>query len=536
MHDNGAYGSKNSGGKAKQRINHQTVFPTAAGQVEMYFVPQNQAFTYLRARMKQARKSVDVYAKYFNNDDLGLDFNDVAGSGLATAFYCGNVKLADSMKYPFLIANPDNNNIIADWDLPCNAVFVDIGMPEETLLFTTFPILADDKLEISDGIVLFVRGAGVRQLKASLDYQIEISPKYVNSGEGEAKSTIRIASFNMLHLGSDPKNYKELARVIIDAKFDVVGVLELRQGETGRAWTNTGAQQNPPSAGITPTDPTTSNVTNILKPGRGLADLVLNLDDFTGTGTWGYHISEWHGVRKAAGFSTHAQPNETTGVSSVREYYGYVYKKGKVPGGVASLGFYNDNFEDPTREFIRPSYGARFDCGSNVSFTLIEHHSHFGDPSQDPQREARGLYKVYNWFRDLPGDEPGSKKAGPNILIGGDFNLPADDPEFRTLYTTVDRITNAIHPSTLTSLGSSDFSSAYDNIFYSQNPNDKGMNRVLMTGRGAYKDWVTLIDYSPYGFKGENNFTYVRQYIADHVPVYITFNTTPVASAAPPGP
>jgi hypothetical protein len=500
MHDNKAYGSANSGGKAKQRINHQTVFQTSAGKVEMYFVPQNQALTYLRARMKQARKSVDVYAKYFNNEDLGIDFNDIAGSGLDNTFHVGNVELQNSLRYSFMMANP--SNVVVRDDLPCNAVFVDIGMTEETLLFTTFPFFPASTLDLSDGIVLFVRGAGVQQLKAALDYQIEILPKYDNAGEGNVTSTIKIASFNMLKLGMNPKNYRELARVIYEGGFDVVGAVEVHA--TGTGGTDLG---RPLSAGTT--GKPLPGQTNYPQ-GLALPDVVANLEAFSGPDTWAYHVSP-----EPSGLSYQSGVNPQTGVTSTREFYGYVFKRSRIES-TNLLGNYNDNPLDASGEFIRSPYGLRFNVrDSEVNFSLVMQHSHFGNPAVDPQREAALLYKVYEYFRNKP-------ESGQNILLAGDFNLPADDPAFSTLYTTVDRITWAIHPSTLTSLGQSDFSSAYDNIFYSQN-----RNRVLMTGRGALRDWVTLTDYTEYGFTGENNFTYVRQYISDHVPVYITFNTSP---------
>ena len=501
MHNNSAFGSKESGGsRAKQEINHKTIFRTAQGSVEMYFLPQNKgAINYMMARMKQAKKSVDVYAKYFNNDYLNLDFTDIAGSGLANYFACGNANIKSSLR-PFLTASKEND--IVDVDLPCNAIFVDVGTADETLIFTTFPYMSVDQLSISDGIVLFVRGSGLRQLKEALDYYVRVSPKWGLEPPGDAPitSTIKIAAYNMLRLGENPKNYYELARSVIDGGFDIVGITELMT-----PYTNAIASVDAgPSA---------------IGRGKGISDLILNLEYFTGTNTWGQHVSETR-----------------VGRTGYFEYYGYVYKKdvlkciGYPPGGKTSglgTGFYND-IDATFGEFIRPPYAARFEhMGTGVSFTYILQHAEFGDLA-DREREASLLYKVYVDFMSTgPTGRRIGIPVGEEIIIGGDFNLPADDPAFTTMYNmpavALSGLTWAIHPSTLTTVGNIGFVSAYDNFWYSTKTTHE---RVLGNGRGAYESWVTLNDYSPYPGYNKNNFTYVNTYISDHIPVYITFNTT----------
>jgi len=479
MHDNGAFGSKASGGKAKQQINHQVVFPTASGEVEMYFLPQNRALTFASARMKQARYSVDAYAKYYDNEDLNLDFNDIAGSGRANTFNAGNVNLTRSMRNPFLVANP--SNVILSVDLPCNVVFVDAGTPEETLIFTTFPFVSTEDLSKTDGVLLIIRGAGVGHLKSLLDYRMSTLPGYEGPGPSRVDQTIRIASWNMLRLGDGNKNYREAARVIVNGGFDIVGVLELMASSENN---------NNPSLALS---------TNVHGPGQALIDVcgaIMNLSP----GDWRYHESP-----------------SRVGSASYSEYYGYVYNANRIKFE-ESCGNYPNN----ANEFTRSPYMARFsDYDTGVTFSYVLQHAIFGSSESLRVAEAANLIRVYRYFRGLLNDQG----LDDPIIIAGDFNLPADNPGFSTLYGTVEAITWAIHPETLTTIGDNDFVSAYDNIFYSTLD-----DRVLQTGRGAYTSWVSATDYSDCPLWASsysmNNFMYVNRHIADHVPVYITYDTT----------
>jgi hypothetical protein len=401
---------------------------------------------------------------------------------------------------PFLTSSYEND--ILETDLPCNAVFVDAGTRDETLIFTTFPYNQGALLDISDGIILFLRGKGIGQLKSSLDFYVDSAPKFAGGGHsGNVTSSLKIASFNMLRMGQDKKDYYESARVIIDGGFDLVGVMELMVpiGSTNAPVIGSGNQG----------------------AGRGLEDLVANLDSFSGSGSWGHHAAQYN-----------------VGRSTYREYYGYVYKKSRVsfigvpPGGIPhgtgtydmrapDTGYYNDT----SKEFIRPPYAARFkSAATDVTFTYVLQHAEFGAPV-DREREAGILYKVYREFRADPTRRAGIPE-GEEIIIGGDFNLPADSPSFDTMKTGAGvgtyNLTYALHAETLTTVGNNGFVSAYDNFWYSSNTSHK---RVLGTGRGAYTDWVTLNNYSSYP-NYSNNYTYVNTFISDHVPVYITFNTT----------
>jgi hypothetical protein len=533
MHDNESFGSRRSGGRAKQELNHQRVFPTADGDIEMYFVPQNDALRYVGSRMKQARNSVHVYAKTFENADLNFDFNDVAGSSgerLTTYFASGNANLINSLGRPFLMGNEQNT--ILNTDLPCNAIFVDLGTPRETLLFTTFPFMSNEMLDISDGVVLFLRGSGVRQLKEALAYQVRVAPHYAGGAFGDLHITsrLRLAAFNVLHIGVNPKNYLELARVIRDGRFDVVGLTEVRRDYEGAL----------PGGGAG----TPAYIDGRHSVGQGVSCLRLALQGPMGFGnnTWDFHVSA--GPAPSYGGPLNGGRNSV-------EFYGFIYKN-TVITNVASLGFY----PDLQREFIRAPYGVLMLASTGVNFIYILQHAHWGNGTTDPQREAAVLYKVWNHFarmRDTGAEVPVMSEGKPlvnettgapvtvklhprdQIILGGDYNLAADHPAFDTMYSLAGAgtVTWAISPEILTTLGHTDFSSAYDNIFY-----DGGLGaygRVLGSGRGAFTEWVTTTDFRSYpGFI--NNFQYARTFVSDHVPVYITFNTTPRTEVSPTPP
>jgi len=470
MHDNGLYGSKDSGGTPKQKINHQTVFETADGAVEMYFLPQNDAITYISARMKQAKKSVDVYGKIMESASIAAAFTDIGNSGLPNYFCFGNTGLTNLLRHAFIIGNASNT--IVEASMPVNSIFVDAGTIDETLLFTTFPYDDDTILSKSDGVVIFVRGNTLRQIQNRLGETVSALPKYSSPEDSAVSNSVRIATFNALRLGENQKAYPELARVIQRGGFDLVGIVELMVGaDNANVSIGDGA---------------------VLGVGKGLSDLAAILQTLTGE-NWSYHVSP-----------------TSVGSASYSEYYGFIYKTAKI-ASVQSLGFYND----PASQFVRRPYGATFTSG-NADFTLVLQHAIYGSSESERRAEASALINVYNYFRSAAGSDR-------DVIIAGDFNLAADDTGFTTLYSTVDKITWAIHPSTATTVGDTGFVSAYDNIFYSK----VHSTEVLTLQRGAWRDWVNESDFSPWAptYTG-NNYKFANTYISDHIPVFITFNTT----------
>lgn len=193
---------------------------------------------------------------------------------------------------------------------------------------------------------------------------------------------------------------------------------------------------------------------------------------------WDYIISE-----KSAGSDKYA------------EYYAFLYKKDKVKF-VKKYGFYREKSDS---DFVREPFSAEFKIGK-FDFTFVTVHLTFGDKKTDRQKEALILSDVYDYFQKLNGAEQ-------DVIICGDFNLPAHDGAFKSLLTHKDNICYGIAPTVKTTIGKNGLSSSYDNMFYSYK-----YTKEFTGDSGAF-------DFT------EGNYKEVRKSISDHLPVFMEFNT-----------
>lgn len=209
---------------------------------------------------------------------------------------------------------------------------------------------------------------------------------------------------------------------------------------------------------------------------KGLYKLLSEVEKISNS-KWGYEISPY-----------------PVGTAEYKEYYAYLYKKDKVKF-IKSEGFYPDVNDD----FIREPYGATFKI-DNFDFTYVLIHSIYGKKVSQRQFEASKILNVYNYFQNLDSIEN-------DILIGGDFNLAANDSAFENLLNHKDNIIFALDPSIKTTIGTKGFANSYDNIFLSKKFTTE------FKGRSGALD-ITKEDYIK-----------TRKEVSDHLPIFIIVDT-----------
>ena len=245
---------------------------------------------------------------------------------------------------------------------------------------------------------------------------------------------ITIASFNVLRLGDNSKDYETTAKVI--SKFDLIGLEEVMNE-------------------------------------KGLKKLKAKLESNTKI-KWDYIISE-----------------KPVGSKDYKEYYAFIYKKDKFQVAISLNAFKESN----KNMFIREPFAAKFKS-NNFDFVYIICHSIFGDNEKNRILEASNYSKVYSYYSDIVPNED-------DIIIAGDFNLPANDMAFQSLIEQ-NNLSYIINPNWFkTTLSDKGLSSSYDNIFINR-------ERTLeYTGR-----------YGVYNYT-KNNYKIVRKWISDHLPIFI---------------
>lgn len=184
----------------------------------------------------------------------------------------------------------------------------------------------------------------------------------------------------------------------------------------------------------------------------------------------------------------------SVGTDNYKEYYGYVYKKNKVKH-INNIGFYPDTNND----FIREPFAANFKIDS-FDFTFVLAHSIYGKKISQRQFEANEMINVYKYFQNLDLKEN-------DIIIAGDFNLPANNSSFFNLVDYKDNLTYVIDPSIKTTIGSKGLANSYDNMFISKKYTTE------FQGQSGALD-ITLGDYIK-----------TRKEVSDHLPIFILVNT-----------
>lgn len=205
---------------------------------------------------------------------------------------------------------------------------------------------------------------------------------------------------------------------------------------------------------------------------KGLEKLVDNLEKVSNK-KWAYHISPY-----------------AVGTDGYKEYYGYVYQKDKVKF-LGSEGFY----PDPGNKLIREPYAANFKI-DNFDFTFVLIHSIFGKKESQRRAEAFQFDDIYKYFQEKDPKEN-------DIIIAGDFNLPANDESFQQLMDIPNNIIYAIDPTIKTTIGSKGFANSYDNFFISLKYTKEftGVSGAIDITNGNYID--------------------TRKNVSDHLPIFM---------------
>jgi len=208
---------------------------------------------------------------------------------------------------------------------------------------------------------------------------------------------------------------------------------------------------------------------------KGLKKLKYHLTNLTGE-EWEYIISE-----------------NSVGSENYREYYGYIYKKDKFQEA-RGIGFYK---EENKNEFMREPYGAYFKS-RNFDFVYIICHSIFGDNEKQRLIEAANYSKVYEYFLNMTQEN--------DIIMAGDFNVPADSPAFQNLFLK-NNVSYILDPkNNYTTISDTGLANSYDNFFI-----DKEKTREY-TGR-----------YGVYNFIKNNN-GLIKKYISDHLLIFSEYS------------
>ncbi len=207
---------------------------------------------------------------------------------------------------------------------------------------------------------------------------------------------------------------------------------------------------------------------------QGLTDLELELEALTSEG-WSSHVSPW-----------------AVGNANGTEFYGYVWRDAEVTM-TGALGFY----DDPSDDLKREPYAANFQMGS-FDLTLVVFHLQYGNSISTRRGEAQHLVDVYDYFQNLNGPEQ-------DVLIGGDFNLPADDDAFTLVdFRDVAFVTD---PEQKTSIGPMGLANSFDNIFF------------------PAADTTERLDSGVHDFT-QGNYLLVGDTVSDHLPVWMSVDTS----------
>ena len=209
---------------------------------------------------------------------------------------------------------------------------------------------------------------------------------------------------------------------------------------------------------------------------KGLKKLKAHLVKLTGE-KWEYIISE-----------------NSVGSEGYREYYGYIYRKKKFQEA-RRIGFYKEKNEN---EFMRQPYGAYFKSG-NFDFVYVICHSIFGDKETQRLIEASNSINVYEYFL--------KKSEESDIIIAGDFNVPADSSAFRNLSEKVG-VSYLLSPEeNPTTLSDERLVSSYDNFFI-----NREKTREFLENSGVYN------------FVKSDNYAIIKKYISDHLPIFSEYS------------
>lgn len=238
-----------------------------------------------------------------------------------------------------------------------------------------------------------------------IDYQGQegwIYSRRVDVIESVQGQTVRIASFNTLHLGWGSSKDLELVATVL-ADFDVVALQEVMKGDA-------------------------------------LTLLVSQLE-LVSTQAEGINI-DWNST-----------VSEKIGRSRYKEAYAFVWRTDRVQLVPQSTFVVNDVGD----RFMREPYVASFISG-NFDFTLVSAHFIYGDRKADRQIEARAIDDVYQYLQD-------SDMQENDVILLGDFNLTPSDQSWQGL-KDITGMTWVLDAPARTTIGKTGMSNLYDNIWF----------------------------------------------------------------------
>jgi len=191
------------------------------------------------------------------------------------------------------------------------------------------------------------------------------------------------------------------------------------------------------------------------------------------------------------------------GRSSYKEYYAIIFRTDRTQLLPGSAQIWNDADD----KFEREPFSASFRSG-NFDYTIIVMHSDFDSNKEVMRAEARNLRQVFETLQDRDAKEN-------DLILVGDFNLPADDEGWSNL-RSISTVRNLLPGTTRTTLSASGaLSSAYDNIWIQDTYTHH-----------EYADTTVADYYFTRMFRAfEKPGAEARRWISDHVPVYAVFWT-----------
>lgn len=180
--------------------------------------------------------------------------------------------------------------------------------------------------------------------------------------------------------------------------------------------------------------------------------------------------------------------SKPVGSKNYKEHFAVLYKK-DVVDEIKSVGQYPDK----NNYFIRPPE-AFYIKSNKFDAIIIPVHSIFGDSENQRAFEASKYHKVYEYFKN--------KTNQDDIILMGDFNLPASDRAFDNLKKKFNLV-NVIDPKYRTTISKKGLASSYDNIFINLE------NLKSFTKR-----------YGVYNYT-MNNYDKIVKYVSDHLLIFI---------------
>jgi len=196
-------------------------------------------------------------------------------------------------------------------------------------------------------------------------------------------------------------------------------------------------------------------------------------------------------ARTGEGWSYHISPEEV-GSADGKEYYAFIWRDDRITFQ-GSVGF----FDDPLGVIKRDPYGANFKMDA-FDFTLVAFHQRNGGSISIRRAEAEHFADIVSFFQSANGAED-------DLLIGGDFNLPGNDPAFTAVGWN--GVTYSVDHEQPTSISDAGLRNSFDNIFYqSQHLTELRAAGVLDFTRGNHAE--------------------LRWLISDHIPVWIEVDSS----------